>query len=199
VIHHGWLNLRSAPSGYAEEVVSAAAAVPASVAARIGMCTVELSGCLEQRGLTSQWTEARRGIEMALSLENAEPHDVALEFLYCLGQALWECAAEEERTDWLRLLRDEFTAGVGGEIDVDTVEEKRRLIAAPADRDQLERYAAASFAATAAEYVHAMWHNVTVRSGADHLPAAALRRRLEWFASRLPPNPGQALFARRRK
>jgi hypothetical protein len=164
------------------------------VAARIGECKLRVSGNLEPRDLTSQWTETRRGIEVEVSLRDAGPHEVALEFLYCLGQALWESAPDDERTGWLRLLLDEFATGVPGEIDVDSFDEKRRLMAAPGDFEQLERYTGASFAATAAEYVHAMWHDVTVRSGPEHLPAAALRRRLEWFAARLPPDPEQELF-----
>jgi hypothetical protein len=196
MVYHGWLSLSAARSAYSEEVISAGGAVPASISARIGACNVELAPELGRIELTSEWTETEQGVEVRLSLRNATPHDVALEFLYCVGQALWAGAPDAERRQWLRLLLDEFGAGVSGEIDVDTLEEKRRLAAAPRDDGQLETYAAASFAATAAEYVHAVWHDVTVRTGPEHLPAAALRRRLEWFASRLPPDSGQALFAR---
>jgi hypothetical protein len=47
---------------------------------------------------------------------------------------------------------------------------------------RLQRYAGVSFASTAAEYIHCMWHDVTVRTGLEHLPAEWLRDRLEFMA-----------------
>jgi hypothetical protein len=46
----------------------------------------------------------------------------------------------------------------------------------------LEQYGVASFAALAAEYVHCLWHDVTIRTGEAYLPAPQLRRRLELTA-----------------
>jgi hypothetical protein len=34
----------------------------------------------------------------------------------------------------------------------------------------------------AAEYVHCLWHDVTIRTGEEYLPAPQLRRRLELLA-----------------
>jgi hypothetical protein len=45
-----------------------------------------------------------------------------------------------------------------------------------------------------AEYVRRLWHEVTVRTGPDYLPAAPLRRRLELMARWFPPNRGYRLF-----
>ncbi len=189
---HGWVNIESsAPAEYSAFIVSAAGAVPASIAARIGICDVELLPCLDPRELTSQWSEKDRGVQIALSIENAEPHDVALEFLYCLGQALWDSSFDDERAEWLSLLGREFEAGVEGDIDEYAFEEKQGVKAAPGDAERLERYTATAFAATAAEYMHTMWHDVTLRTGPEHLPADAVRARFDWFRKILPPNPGQ--------
>jgi hypothetical protein len=84
---------------------------------------------------------------------------------------------------------------VAGEIDEDALEHKRRLIGAGGrDSTLLERFGFAAFAGTAAEYVHCLWHEVTVRQGPDHLPPQWLRRRLELLAGWFPPNPGNRLF-----
>jgi hypothetical protein len=75
------------------------------------------------------------------------------------------------------------------------VEQKQRLLDADRlNRQLLESYGFASFAGTAAEYVHCLWHEVTVRQGPDHLPPQWLRRRLELLAGWFPPDPGYRLF-----
>ena len=58
----------------------------------------------------------------------------------------------------------------------------------------LERYAAASFAATVAEYIHSLWHDVAVRTETEHLPAPWLRRRLDMLARWFPPGRGYRLY-----
>jgi len=140
----------------------------------------------------SQWSETDGGLTIRVALR--DPHDTALELLLCLGQALWaRLTVDESRAFW-RLLDAEIRQGVPGEIDEDALAEKRALLAAPRSRRALERYAQAAFAGTAAEYVHALWHDVAVRTGPDYLPAAQLRRRIEVLARWFPPGPGHALI-----
>ena len=65
----------------------------------------------------------------------------------------------------------------------------------PANSGQrLTRYGRSSFAGTAAEFVHSLWHEVTIRTDPDYLPALALRRRLELMARWFPPDRGYRLF-----
>ena|SRR2546430_12785496 len=90
--------------------------------------------------------------------------------------------------------------GVSGEIDEEALKEKRALFSRRAcarSRTHLERYACASFAGTVAEYVHCLWHDVTVRTGREHLPSVWLRRRLQLLARWFPPDRGHRLFPRR--
>jgi hypothetical protein len=120
-----------------------------------------------------------------------------MELLLCLGQALWQkLTSEQVKAYWL-LLECEFREEVKGEIDEDAVREKRALLAgqisATSER-RLERYGWASFAGTAAEYVHCLWHDVEVVSGAEHLPAQQLRRRLDLLANWFPPDRGHKLY-----
>jgi hypothetical protein len=95
------------------------------------------------------------------------------------------------------LLCDEISMGFEGEIDEQALEEKRSLFESRSHANNVKRltgYARASFAGTVAEYVHCLWHEVTIRTGPDHLPAEPLRRRLELMARWFPPNRGYRLF-----
>src|ERR1019366_8710520 len=91
-------------------------------------------------------------------------------------------------------------ANISGEMDEQALDAKRLLLADRAharDPRCLERYGVTSFAATAAEYVHCLWHDVTIRTGEAYLPAPQLRRRLELLARWFPPDRGYALFPAR--
>jgi len=195
---HGW-RLDRRP-GSPEEIVReflrpAVRAVPRSLAARLLPCRIALAPKLGDA--SSQWVETAEAIEITVAFEGEQPHDVALEFLTCVGQALWEVAEPAEQRAYLRLLKDELDANVTGEIDEDALREKRLLLSSrvlAASNRQLAKYARVSFAGSAAEYVHCLWHDVTVREGPEHLPPDALRRRLELFARWFPPNRGYRLF-----
>ena len=173
-------------------------AVPASIACRLGPCIFRLVPSLEGEGIVSRWTETDEKVEITVSAEGLEPHDAALELLVCIGQALWEKATPAEYTAWLGLLRTEVEAGVRGEIDDYALRSKHELLSsrtAARSTRRLHTYAAASFGSTAAEYIHGLWHDVTVRAGPEHLPAAWLRTRIEFMVKFFPPDPGQRVIA----
>ena len=139
---------------------------------------------------------------MTVATEGVSHHDLALELLLCVGQALWERTIPGEREAYWKLLGEEIEEGVSGEIDEQALTEKSALLASRASarsRRRFDRYARASFAGTAAEYVHCLWHNVKVRRGPEHLSARWLRRRLEMLARWFPPDRGYRLFSRMRK
>ena len=95
------------------------------------------------------------------------------------------------------ILGDEINSGIEGEIDEQALAEKRSLLASRSHANSarhLESYGCSSFAGTAAEYVHCLWHDVSIRSGADYLPAGPLHRRLELLARWFPPDRGHRLF-----
>lgn len=178
-----------------EFLVPALEAVPERAWARLGRCRIRLEPV--EADWSSRWTAGEGSLEIELAAGGVEAHDLALEALLCLGQALWDELEAAEYETWLELLGREIQAGVTGEIDETALEEKRRLVSsrvAARSRSRLERYAQASFAATFAEYVHALWHDVTVRTGPEHLPPEWLRRRLELISGWFPPRPGYRLF-----
>jgi hypothetical protein len=172
-------------------------AVPQSMTRRLPLCVFLLVPSLEEEDVVSHWTETEDRLELTVATEGVEPHDVALELLVCLGQALWERATSAERTGWLQLLGAEVEAGVTGEIDEDALRARRELLSsrvAARSMRRLQRYAGVSFASTVAEYIHCMWHDVTVRIGLEHLPAEWLRGRLELMVRFFPPDRGQRVI-----
>lgn len=201
---HGWKLVRS--PDLAEKLVSefirpAVRAIPSSMACRLGFCRITLSPEADSE-LASRWSETEAGLDVVVSTSDNEEHDIALELLLCLGQALWEKLSQAElRAYWL-LMDEEIRAGVSGEIDEHALKEKRALLAnrtQAGDPEQLASYGRASFSGTAAEYVHCLWHDVSVRTGPDYLPAPQLRRRLKLLARWFPPDRGYRLFPPARK
>jgi hypothetical protein len=196
---HGWTLNRG--SGTSEALVcefirSAVRAVPYSMAQRLVSCRISLLAEAEA-GVTSRWTITSRGLEVLAATHGFDEHDVAMELLLCLGQVLWERLSDAELRAYWMLLWDEISIGIEGEIDEQALEEKRSLFESRShanSAERLMRYGRASFAGTAAEYVHCLWHDVTVRSGPDYLPTIPLQRRLKLMARCFPPDRGQHLF-----
>jgi len=203
-VAHGW-RLTAGPeiseaflSGFIRPAVRS---IPPTMARRLGRCHISFVEKLRGGRLASQWTETDHGLEISIAAGPKEcphdEHDVTLELLLCLGQALWTRINQDQQKAYWLLLDGEIGAGVPGEIDEAALKQKKLLLSgrySAGSRRRLARYGAASFAGTAAEYVHCLWHDVTIRSGRDFLPAQALRRRLGLFFQWFPPGRGHRLF-----
>lgn len=196
---HGWSLVP--PGAYEplarEWLEPAAAAIPEAIAARFGACRVALAENLGSPAAVSRWTRTAEGVTIELATGGVEPHDLGMELLLCAGQILWELARPGEREGYLKLLAAETQAGVEGEVDEEPLRQKRRLmLSAGTARNihRVKRYARVSFAYTVAEYIHCLWHDVTVRGGPEHLPSHWLRRRLTAMERWYPPNPGYSLY-----
>ena len=194
---HGWRLVRGpgvSTTLVGEFIRPAVRAVPPSLARRLGACRIELV-TEAAGGAASGWTTAADGFEITVATAGSQPHDIALELLLCLGQRLRETLSDGEVRAWWAMLASEIEAGIQGEIDEQALAQKRPLLRNRArSARRFARYAHASFAGTAAEYIHCLWHDVTVRSGPDHLPAWVLRRRLELLNRWFPAGRGYRLF-----
>ena len=169
------------------------------MARQLGRCRVFVVEDLGNPSVASRWTATDLELEISLAAAGREDHDIALELLLCLGQALWEKLSDSQRKDYWLLLDDEISAGTPGEIDEDALKQKRLLLSnrySAGSSRRLERYGSASFAGTAAEYVHCLWHDVSVRTGPAFLAARRLRRRLELLARWYPAGQGHRLLPR---
>jgi hypothetical protein len=164
---------------------------------QIGSSRISLVADLGGPRVASQWIASGQELTISIAVSGREAHDVAMELLLCLGQALWHKLHPGQLKAYWLLLDAEFLAGTGGEIDEDALREKRALLggrfSATSSR-RLERYGCASFAGTAAEYVHSLWHAVEVVTGPEHLPAKQFRRRLELLQAWFPPDRGYKLY-----
>jgi hypothetical protein len=197
---HGWeLKVpREAPVSLVREFIRpAVGAVPSGMARQLGHCLIRLAVGLGGPDLASEWIGGEQDLRISIATGGRTDHDIAMELLICLGQALWQrLTSEQSRAYWL-LLDSEFLAGVKGEIDEEALQKKWALLCSrfsAASGRRLERYGRASFAGTAAEYVHSLWHDVQVISGPEHLPAQPLRRRLELLSDWFPPGRGHKLY-----
>jgi hypothetical protein len=144
---HGWRLVDR--SGVPEEIIRnfirpAVRSVPRALAARLKKCSISLPTLLMNPALASQWVTTKDGLEIVLVSEGINGHDLAMELLLCVGQALWEAALPDERKAYLKLLRTEIEAGVSGEIDQESLRQKRALFSCRAfarSRSRLEQYA----------------------------------------------------------
>lgn len=195
---HGWSWVTEATwsSDLRTALRQAVRAIPAVIARRIGPCQIEITRLSPE--IRSRWELGQDMTSISVQASLADPHEIVLEVLLCTGQILWERATEDEIRGYLLLLHAEIAQNLPGEIDEEVWEKKQALLTtrwrARSLRALLD-YAKASFAATVAEYIHALWHDVTVRSGPEFLPPEAVRQRLLWMAQHYPPNPGYQLFA----
>jgi len=174
--------------------------IPPAMARQLGFCRVSVANDLGGPRVVSRWTATSGdALEIEIAAAGRKAHDVALELLLCVGQALWtKLTGGQQKAYWL-LVDAELVAGTPGEIDEEALRQKKALLSgrfSATSRKRLERYGAASFAGTAAEYIHCLWHDVTIRSGPDFLPAPQLRRRLQLLSRWYPPAPGYRLFPR---
>jgi hypothetical protein len=167
------------------------------MARQIGLSRISLAAELDGPNVASEWTASGQELRISIPIRGPDGHEVAMELLLCLGQALWGKLSPGQLKAYWSLLDSEFLAGISGEIDEDALREKRALlgsrVSARSDR-RLERYGCASFAGTAAEYVHALWHDVEVVRGPEYLAPEQLRRRLELLQTWFPPDRGHRLY-----
>jgi len=199
---HGWMLYALEPPSMAEAAAvlrDPAQAVPAVLARRLGALRLLAVPYLKCGGdaeyVTGQppegdthsslWLERPDGPDLFLSFGDGAAHDTGFELLAAVADLLVRYISGWEFTEYLRLIQNELDSGVPGEIDEDSLAAKRA--GEPG-------YVTASLAATLSEYMHALWHDVEVRSGPDHLPAEHVRLRLELLQRLFPPNPGSTLF-----
>lgn len=105
---------------------------------------------------------------------------------------------EKAQDAWHRLLREELTAEVHGEVDEKSWHLKqvllRRRTTANKDSKQFRDYARQSFEDTMTLYLHGLCCDIDVETGPRQLPSRHLRKRLETLKSVFPPPEGHAVF-----
>ena len=99
---------------------------------------------------------------------------------------------------WHRLLRDELSAEVHGEVDEESWRLKqsllRRSMSARKDGKLFLGYARQSFQDTMTLYLHGLCCDIDVEAGPRQLPSRYMRKRLEALKEHFPPPEGHAVF-----
>jgi hypothetical protein len=104
----------------------------------------------------------------------------------------------EAQDTWNRLLREELSAEVHGEVDERSWHFKqtllRRPMAARKDGKPYRDYARESFRDSMTLFLHGICCDIDVETGPRQLPSRYLRKRLEALKHLFPPPAGHAVF-----
>ena len=120
-------------------------------------------------------------------------------FLYDeLAALLSERLPSNIQDTWHRLLREELSGEVHGEVDERSWHLKqtilRRPMAARKDGKPFREYARESFRDTMTLFLHGICCDIDVETGPRQLPSRYLRKRLEALKALFPPPEGHAVF-----
>ena len=155
----------------------------------------------DSRSSTS--TQLKLGDETVLAfvLKNQEVAEYHYRFYHLLATLLSEHWEETAETKYMRLLREETTADVHGEVDEPSWRMKQTLRRAKDARTggvrnnkAFREYARQSFADTLTLYLHGLCCDIDVDTGPRQLPSRYLRKRLILLEELYPPPTGYAVF-----
>ena len=125
----------------------------------------------------------------------ADYHYFFYDELAALLSQTWPDAVQEI---WHRLLREELSAEVHGEVDERSWHLKqallRRPMAARKDGKPFREYARESFRDTMTLFLHGICCDIDVETGPRQIPSRYLRKRLEQLKSLFAPPEGHAVF-----
>jgi hypothetical protein len=137
---------------------------------------------------------------MAFALKDQEVAEYHYRFFHVLSTVLSERWAEEVETIYSRILREELTADVHGEVDEQSWRLKQGLRRGKSggfpskEHKAFRAYARQSFADTLTLYLHGICCDIDVETGPRQLPSRHLRKRLIALEELFPPPKGYAVF-----
>ncbi len=133
---------------------------------------------------------------LAFALKDQEVAEYHYRFFHTLAQLLAETWAETVENKYTRLLREEVSADVHGEVDEPSWRLKQSLRRTLGGRGgkQFSEYAKQSFADTLTLYLHGICCDIDVETGPRQLPSRYLRKRLLLLEELFPPPKGYAVF-----
>lgn len=188
------------------------AALPPSIAATLPKLSILLVPYLARKTKASEYVSAERPpasqaspsaqlvtdqeTVLAFALKDREMAEYHYRFYQRLSTVLAEQLPREVESRFVRMLRDELTADVHGEVDEASWRIKQTLKrgkSATANRN-FPKYAHQSFIDTLTLYLHGICCDIDVDTGPRQLPSRYLRKRLLLMEELFPPPKGYAVF-----
>jgi hypothetical protein len=149
---------------------------------------------------TSSFTQLKLGEEtvLAFALKDQEVAEYHYRFYHLLAAVLGDHWSEEVETHYTRLLREEMSADVHGEVDEASWRLKQGLRRGKSGTSRassgFREYARQSFIDTLTLYLHGICCDIDVDTGPRQLPSRYLRKRLLALEELFPPPKGYAVF-----
>jgi len=150
--------------------------------------------------LLSTSTQLKLGDEtvLAFALKDQEVAEYHYRLYHLLATLMADRRGENGDNPYNRLLREELSADVHGEVDEPSWRLKQNLRRNGGSRGQrgkaFSEYARQSFIDTLTLYLHGICCDIDVETGPRQLPSRYLRRRLTVLEEMFPPPKGYVVF-----
>jgi hypothetical protein len=152
----------------------------------------------ESRSLSAARAEAGDMVVIVLAIKDTDIADYHYTFYNVLSTLVAERWSAESRESFFRLLREELSAEVHGEVDERSWHLKqalrRRQTNIRNETKLFRDYARQAFEDTLTLYLHGTCCDIDVDTGPRQMPSRHLRKRLELLMSFYPPPEGYAVF-----
>jgi len=149
-------------------------------------------------GRLSPYTQLKLGDEtvLAFALKDQEVAEYHYRFYHLLATLMAAHWTDDVETRYIRVLRDELSADVHGEVDEPSWRLKQAMRRSQNVRNgkAFREYARQSFADTLTLYLHGICCDIDVDTGPRQLPSRNLRKRLLLLEEVFPPPQGYAVF-----
>jgi hypothetical protein len=149
-------------------------------------------------GRLSPYTQLKLGEEtvLAFGLKDQEVAEYHYRFYHLLATLMADHWSDDVETRYIRVLRDELSADVHGEVDEPSWRLKQAMRRSQNVRNgkAFREYARQSFADTLTLYLHGICCDIDVDTGPRQLPSRYLRKRLLLLEELFAPPPGYAVF-----
>jgi len=149
-------------------------------------------------GRLSPFTQLKLGEEtvLAFALKDQEVAEYHYRFYHLLATLMADHWSDDVETRYIRVLRDELSADVHGEVDEPSWRLKQAMRRSQNVRNgkAFREYARQSFADTLTLYLHGICCDIDVDTGPRQLPSRYLRKRLLLLEELFAPPAGYAVF-----
>ncbi|MDP9113233.1 MAG: hypothetical protein M3O20_06075 [Acidobacteriota bacterium] len=149
-------------------------------------------------GRLSPYTQLKLGDEtvLAFALKDQEVAEYHYRFYHLLATLMADHWTDDVETRYIRILRDELSADVHGEVDEPSWRLKQAMRRSQNVRNgkAFREYARQSFADTLTLYLHGICCDIDVDTGPRQLPSRNLRKRLMLLEELFPPPQGYVVF-----